>query len=500
MSTSTEAPSARVSARGVLDGAVLDRAVLDRAVAAMATRRRAEVEVLESALAWAHAHVPAGDDEHAGWRSDEIPVPGSYAAAMFGERAIAIAGEGTPAVAEFAVMELAAALRLSHEAALSLVGDVLDLAHRLPRLWALIREQRVPAHLGREAARVSRDLDVVAAAHADRLLAWQPGRLNPHRVGALIHEARLYADPDRAIADHDRAMGERKVECRYGAGAPGTGEAWLVLDKADLVAFDSTVGVMADQIGALGHPGSLDVRRAHAVGILADPQHALDLLAVDPTAVDPTAPDADSDPVVGAAVCAAEDIAHGPANPFRRPTPQREGGGGEVVLVFHITDRDLLDTNVEWGSGGVAVSPKLGPVLMGRLQSWLLMAQTVTIRPVADQASIAAVDAHDPPARMAEEVRLRDLTCVYPGCGRAAESCDLDHIDAYIPLEEGGPPGQTHPDNLAPLCRRHHRAKTFAEFSYRRLSDGSYQWTLPTGRTVTTDPVTPRPRHGPRRP
>ena len=95
---------------------------------------------------------------------------------------------------------------------------------------------------------------------------------------------------------------------------------------------------------------------------------------------------------------------------------------------------------------------------------------------------------------MAAAVRFRDVTCVYPGCGRGAESCDLDHIDSYVPLDEGGPPGQTHPDALAPLCRRHHRAKTFGAFTYQRMSDGSYAWTLPTGIQVTTDPVTARPR------
>ena len=100
---------------------------------------------------------------------------------------------------------------------------------------------------------------------------------------------------------------------------------------------------------------------------------------------------------------------------------------------------------------------------------------------------------------MAEAVRLRDTTCVFPRCGRPAERCDLDHLDPYVPLEEGGPPGQTGVDALAPLCRRHHRAKTFADFTYRRLPDGSYEWTLPTGATVTTDPTTPRPRAAPRR-
>ena len=37
------------------------RPVLERAAAAMTRRRRAEVEVLESALAWAHAHVVSAD-------------------------------------------------------------------------------------------------------------------------------------------------------------------------------------------------------------------------------------------------------------------------------------------------------------------------------------------------------------------------------------------------------------------------------------------------------
>ncbi|WP_255893019.1 HNH endonuclease signature motif containing protein [Nocardioides astragali] len=479
-------------------------AVLDRARAAMTARRRAEVEVLEAALAWAHAHVPAGEDDAAGWRSDIIHMPGS-AAALFGERATPIAGEGTPAVAEFAVMELAAVLDISHEATLSLVGDVLDLAHRLPRTWALVKGLRVPVHLGREAARQSRDLDVVAAAHADRLLSWRPRRLNPHRVGVLVHEARLYADPDRAIADHDQALASRRVEVHHEEGAPGSSEVFMTLDTADAAAFDSTVSTMAATMRALGHPGDLGVRRAHAVGVLADPQQALDLLA----AADLADPDRPLDPDHDPAVCVAEDAAYATPTPFRGWSGGcgRDGGtaGGEAVVVFHVTDRDLLDTDTDPdGSGllrrdGVARSPKLGPVLTARLHSWLLTAGTVTIKPVLDIHAMPAVDQHDPPARMAEAVRLRDETCVYPRCGRGAEVCDLDHVDEYIPMDQGGPPGQTHPDNLAPLCRRHHRAKTFGRFAYRRLADGSYEWTLPTGTQVTTDPHTARPAPPPKR-
>jgi hypothetical protein len=274
----------------------------------------------------------------------------------------------------------------------------------------------------------------------------------------------------------------------------------MTLDTADAIAFDHTVSTMAATMRSLGHPGGRGVRRAHAVGVLADPQQALDLLAVDLSdPSDPDGPDPDHDP----AVVVAEDVAFAAADPFRRPTlPGAQGSGsaaepGEVVVVFHVTDRDLLTDAGALDRRGVARSPRLGPVLMGRLHSWLLTAGKVTITPVLDLHAIPAVDRHDPPARMAAAVRLRDETCVYPGCGRAAEFCDLDHIDDYVPPDQGGPPGQTCPGNLAPLCRRHHRAKTFGAFSYRRLPDGSYEWTLPSGTVVITDPVTPRPRPDP---
>ena len=360
-------------------------------------------------------------------------------------------------------------------------------------------ELRVPVHLARRAAQESRDLSPEAADHADRLLVWRPRRLNPHRVGVLIHEARLYADPDRAIADHDAALASRRVDVDHHKGAPGCSQVLMLLDTADAIGFDATVSTMAATMGALGHPGDLDVRRANAVGILADPQRALDLLAVDPDPDGPDGPDG-PDPETDPAVCAAEDAMYAGPNPFVRLASAGSSGqpAGEAVLVLHVTDRDLLDGGLVPGRGGVARSDKLGPVLLGRLQAWLFSAGKVTITPVLDLDAKQSVDAHDPPDRMAEAVRLRDETCVFPHCNRPSGRSDLDHIDPYVDPDEGGPPGQTHRDNLAPLCRRHHRAKTHAEFAYRRLPDGSYRWILPTGIEVTTDPPTPRPQPRPR--
>ena len=71
---------------------------------------------------------------------------------------------------------------------------------------------------------------------------------------------------------------------------------------------------------------------------------------------------------------------------------------------------------------------------------------------------------------------------MFPWCTKDARHCDLDHIDAY---DEDGPPGQTHPENLAPLCRRHHNCKTAGLWRYHRHPDGTYTWHSPTGRTYT---------------
>ena len=73
---------------------------------------------------------------------------------------------------------------------------------------------------------------------------------------------------------------------------------------------------------------------------------------------------------------------------------------------------------------------------------------------------------------MADLVRLRDGHCVFPRCQVDARDCDLDHEIPYLPLDEGGLPGQTHPDALACLCRRRRRAKTARVWRYLRTPDG----------------------------
>jgi hypothetical protein len=76
-----------------------------------------------------------------------------------------------------------------------------------------------------------------------------------------------------------------------------------------------------------------------------------------------------------------------------------------------------------------------------------------------------------PSRRLAEAIMIRAGTCRFPTCNVPANRCDLDHHKPW-------PHGPTSADNLDPLCRRHHRSKTFAWQASFRDHDG-VDWTMP---------------------
>ena len=220
----------------------------------------------------------------------------------------------------------------------------------------------------------------------------------------------------------------------------------MTLDTPDAELLDQSITRIAHDLRELGDPDPLHVRRARAAGILADPQHALDLMS------------------------GREDA--GPTH----------GRGGHTHLFVHLTPDDLVADLT--GDTGAATIEKLGAATTDLLTRWLArFAETggvIRVRPVLDLDQTWSVDQHDPPEAMREQVILRDAHCVFPGCRRDSRHCDLDHITEYLPTDDGGPPGQTTPSNLAPLCRTHHRVKTFTSWHFKRLHHGSYTWTSPT--------------------
>ncbi len=347
------------------------------------------------------------------------PCPSNEWPAHWGDPSIdetvtPLAGPGAPLVAEFAPADLAAALNITLDAGRQLIADGLELTYRLPRLFDLTRSGVVPVWVARAISRETHDLSVEAVAFADRLISSTPDKIHQVDATQLVEEARLYYDPDRAIADEEHELARRGVWVKH-RGNPATTDVVMTLDTPDALRFHETVTILAAELHAYGDTDPVDVRRARAVGILADPQYALNLLDGHP----------------------------------RRHT--HHGSGAGMNLFVHLTPEDLTGE----GTGAVSVE-KLGAATTQLLADWLAgYAATggkVILRPVLDLTDSRAVDQHDPPTALRERCILRDPHCVFPGCRRDSRSCDLDHIVAYIPMTRRatGPNERREPRALVP--------------------------------------------------
>lgn len=87
-----------------------------------------------------------------------------------------------------------------------------------------------------------------------------------------------------------------------------------------------------------------------------------------------------------------------------------------------------------------------------------------------------AVDRYRPTAALKRFLRARDARCRFPGCPRRPTRADIDHT---IDHARGG---ETAPDNLAHLCRRHHTLKHATAWRVRQTGGGTLEWISPTRR------------------
>ncbi|WP_165164416.1 HNH endonuclease signature motif containing protein [Corynebacterium qintianiae] len=100
-----------------------------------------------------------------------------------------------------------------------------------------------------------------------------------------------------------------------------------------------------------------------------------------------------------------------------------------------------------------------------------------------DEVAHHEVEGYVPSVNMRAYAAARDGVCVWPGCNRAAEHCQLDH---RIPFQEGG---ATTPANLYSLCQKHHNVKTDRRAYYLPdLVTGDVVWLFPDGTYQLSEP------------
>ncbi|CAN5312252.1 hypothetical protein BH18ACT9_BH18ACT9_12900 [soil metagenome] len=393
----------------------LDRdSVLDAAVASRLGADRHEADLLLVAAHFADLHpVPAGG-VRAGFGDHDIRVSNGVVGGDLGrERYAPLAGPGTPEVAEFAPIELGTALGVTSDAAKALIGDALELRHRLPKLWQLVIDGRLQAWKARAVASETAGLSSAAVAFVDQHVSVIARRNRVPGLGqlrALVHEALLRCDPDVAAGREQAALDKRGVWSSH-RDSTATTTITIVADTPDAVAFDHTIGDVAMQLGNLGDRDPLDIRRARAVGILADPQRCLDLV----TGTNVPGPTAAGVPV----------------------------GKLGAMLYLHLDVTTTLEpgTLSTGNCDSVGREERYGALTRDLMRTWLDRADQVTVRPVlrgldsGPAAVIPSAAGYVPPPVMAEQVRLRDQSCVFPDCAPPAPATSTtSSATAHTPM------------------------------------------------------------------
>ena len=307
--------------------------VLDLAAEAETQARIAERKKLRLAARWCVLHPATAESGFVTW--SDTGLPGLCAEDE------ALGGEGTPLVAAFTPEPFAAALGVSTMSGLQLLADALNLQHRLPRIWAKVEALVVAPWKARKIAQATHTLSKAGAAYVDRQLADRVGSCGWRAIETAVAQAIATHDPHLLQTREKQgktAWGVRLYHRDDGEWA-GTSHLDITGDTLDLTTFHDLVCDQAAQLKALGDTDTLDVRKAKAVGVIANRQAALDLT----TLLGGQSP---ADPAQAAPPCGQDQAlpapdAERPARPGQQRGRCRVRDGGEVWAGHRRPDQGL---------------------------------------------------------------------------------------------------------------------------------------------------------------
>ncbi|PVG81232.1 DUF222 domain-containing protein [Nocardioides gansuensis] len=448
-----------------------------------AAEDRAAAEQLDLAARWADLHPPESIHDAA-----TFTLPGL-------EHEEAIAGPGCPLVAAFCIAELGATLGISTQAAKRLIGNALELRHRLPKLWAHVHAGRVPAWRARQVAEATTHatpaLPLQGARWVDTQVAGFAAKIGPAQLDRLVAEAiqrfvqaTLPEDPDD---QQPPCPDTRGVSFDFDqVGYPGTIRMEGELDLADALDLDHALRHGAEQLKALGSTDPLGARRARALGEIARHQQVLDLAGARPARQAHGTPEGQEASGTGATTTTGHD-----ASTSGRGSGPRLPAARRLDLHIHLSAAALGEDGAATLESTGRLDQRQQLVLLEQVKAWCADTHTdVRITPVVDLDAEIHTPGYEPTPRQREQVQLRDQTCYFPWCSRPATRCDLDHVVPYdhdAAAEGREQPGPTTSANLAPACRAHHRLKTHGRWRVLVLAAGVYLWISPHGQPYLRD-------------
>jgi len=376
----------------------------------------------------------------------EIPLPATCD--TYGASAI-----GGVHYGEDLILELAAVFGCSAGAAAKQVYEVSTLVQRLPQCWQVVAQGQAPLWQARKIAAACDGLDAQGWELVDRQVWGALGSVGSRRFFQLVEAAVEAADPE-----HARHKSE--VRARYvttGADEHDRLTGWLSarLDRADSIFLEAMVQRIADALAAQDDTGSDDERRAKALGMLANPAAVVKLVGL-PTlrGLDPELRTEEFRQVM----IEQFDKLAAPLTPMT-----------QVYVHFHADT--IEDANA------LVRSERIGPLLVDQVKQ-VTGSTNVRLTPAVHIGGAGEVcDMYETPTRIREQVLLRDPFEIAPFSSRLSRGCDIDHTKEFRP----GRRGQTRADNLGPLGRRFHRAKTHGGWELTQPRAGVFIWKTPAG-------------------
>jgi hypothetical protein len=409
--------------------------------------------------------------------------------------------------------ELAMRLGVSRIAANRLVREGIAYEEVLQATGEALEAGRVDASRARVLVDRLAELPWEVATQVEDRVLPGAGRRAVAELERDVARALLEVDPQGVGELHDRAYASRRVS-RPRMLPDGMASLSVLLAAQDAVRVDGVLRRQALAAKNLGDPRTLDQLRADGlrdlvvgtdlpvdgpaweVGsstvVLDGERVGVTVYQRVPDGVAEVGAERGADGVVadGAVADGAAGAVH--ADDETADQPARSAGGmrpGAQVFIT-ISAATLLGIDDQ-----PAELHGYGPIDAVRARA--LAAGGVWRRIVTDPRSGTVLDVgrtrYRPPAALAEHVRLRDRTCVRPGCTVPAEHADLDHTRCFH-QQPGDPPGTelgtTCAANLAPLCHRDHRLKTDGGHTLHQYAPGLFEWITPTGQRYRSRPGT----------
>ncbi|WP_241472033.1 HNH endonuclease signature motif containing protein [Mycolicibacterium neoaurum] len=317
-----------------------------------------------------------------------------------------------------------------------------------------------------------------------------------HQYGALSENALIRAvdfwvhkfDPIAVIRSRAAAK-DRYIDFGDRDDPDGVVSFWGRMRTTDAAISDTRLNDLANGV-CEGDPRTVAERRADALAAVLAGAETLTCLCGNPDCTG-----SGKDPRAGAVTIYVltgqqPDTGHG-AKPDDEPTP--DGSGRQDPRTGPAAPKEPTATPSEAEpqppSTPNAPAASAGITLDGKIIPAHLLTELINtgakVRPLNNTTDLGSEPRYRPSAKLAAYARMTAMTCCFPGCGKPAQRCDIDHVTPW-------PAGATHPGNLRPLCREHHLLKTMkVGWTPTARPDGTTEWTSPSGHRYATKPLAP---------